>query len=43
MAIDRICGMQVDEAKGLKAQRDGQTFYFCSDVRAAAYNEEAER
>jgi Cu+-exporting ATPase len=30
MAIDPICGMTVDEAKGLKANVDGQTFYFCS-------------
>ncbi len=30
MAIDPICGMTVDEAKGLKANADGQTFYFCS-------------
>ncbi|MFT7630688.1 MAG: Cu+-exporting ATPase [Mariniblastus sp.] len=30
MAIDPICGMKVDEASGLSAQRDGQTFYFCS-------------
>ena len=30
MAIDPICGMEVDEAKGLSAQRDGETFYFCS-------------
>jgi Cu+-exporting ATPase len=31
MAIDRICGMTVDEASALRAERDGQTFYFCSD------------
>ena len=31
MAIDPICGMTVDEATGLRAERDGQTFYFCSD------------
>lgn len=30
MAIDPICGMKVDEASGLFAQRDGQMFYFCS-------------
>jgi P-type Cu+ transporter len=30
VAIDPICGMNVDEATGLKAGRDGQTFYFCS-------------
>ena len=31
MAIDPICGMTVDEASALHAERDGQIFYFCSD------------
>jgi Cu+-exporting ATPase len=31
MAIDPICGMTVDEASALRVERDGQTFYFCSD------------
>jgi len=31
MAIDPICGMTVDEASALRAERDGKTFYFCSD------------
>ena len=31
MAIDPICGMTVDEASALRAERNGQTFYFCSD------------
>ena len=31
MAIDPICGMQVDESTELTAERDGQTFYFCCD------------
>ena len=31
MAIDPVCGMQVDEATGIKAQRDGQTYYFCCE------------
>ena len=31
MATDPICGMQVDESTDLTAERDGQTFYFCSD------------
>jgi Cu+-exporting ATPase len=31
MAIDPICGMTVDEASVLRAERDGQTFYFCGD------------
>jgi Cu+-exporting ATPase len=31
MKTDPICGMEVDEAKALKAERDGETHYFCSD------------
>jgi Cu+-exporting ATPase len=31
MAIDPICGMTVDEASALSAEREGQKFYFCSD------------
>ena len=28
---DPICGMTVDEATALHANRDGKTFYFCGD------------
>ena len=28
---DPVCGMTVDEATSLKAERDAKTFYFCSD------------
>jgi Cu+-exporting ATPase len=31
MAIDPICGMTVNEASALHAERDGKAFYFCSD------------
>jgi cation transport ATPase/YHS domain-containing protein len=31
MAIDPICGMTVEQASALHAERDGQTFYFCGD------------
>jgi Cu+-exporting ATPase len=31
MAIDPICGMSVDEATARSTERDGQTFYFCSE------------
>ncbi len=30
-AIDPICGMTVDTASALHAEREGKTFYFCSD------------
>ncbi|MFO0902083.1 MAG: heavy metal translocating P-type ATPase [Pirellulales bacterium] len=32
MAIDPICGMTVDERTGIRAEKDGQTFYFCCDA-----------
>jgi len=28
---DPICGMTVDEATALKSERDGKTFFFCSE------------
>ena len=28
---DPICGMTVDEATALHAERDGKIYYFCSD------------
>lgn len=30
-AKDPICGMTVDTATGLHVDRDGETFYFCSE------------
>ena len=30
-AIDPICGMTVDEASALRAERDGRMFCFCGD------------
>src|SRR4030042_2488003 len=30
MAIDPICGMEVDENTALKAEHEGKTYYFCS-------------
>ncbi|MBU6410773.1 MAG: YHS domain-containing protein, partial [Verrucomicrobia bacterium] len=31
MKTDPICGMQVDETTALRAERNGETFYFCSE------------
>ena len=28
---DPICGMTVDEATALRAERDGKSYYFCSE------------
>jgi YHS domain-containing protein len=30
-ATDPVCGMKVDRAKALTAERDGRTWYFCSE------------
>ncbi len=30
MAVDSICGMEVEQASALSADKDGETFYFCS-------------
>ncbi len=30
-ATDPVCGMKVDREKALTAERDGHTFFFCSD------------
>lgn len=31
MAIDPICKMEVDESTDLRCEKDGKTFYFCSE------------
>ena len=31
MARDPVCGMEVNESKGLKISREGETYYFCSE------------
>ena len=31
MAVDPVCGMEVDEARGLSAERDGKTWFFCCE------------
>jgi len=31
MTIDPICGMLLDETSAIRAERNGQTFYFCGD------------
>jgi uncharacterized protein len=30
-AVDPVCGMAVDRTKALRADRDGETFYFCGE------------
>jgi YHS domain-containing protein/uncharacterized membrane protein YraQ (UPF0718 family) len=42
-ATDPVCGMSVDREKALSAERDGKTFYFCSEhCRAEFTRREAE-
>src|SRR5688572_31962248 len=43
MAIDPICGMTVDETSPLRAERDGQTFYFCSEHCRRTFVGQAQR
>ena len=31
MAIDPVCGMEVEESTGLRGERGGEVFYFCCD------------
>ncbi|BAZ03163.1 hypothetical protein NIES37_71760 (plasmid) [Tolypothrix tenuis PCC 7101] len=31
-AVDPVCGMTVEKATALKSERDGQTYYFCSQT-----------
>lgn len=30
-AKDPVCGMDVDPARSVKAEREGKTYYFCSE------------
>jgi P-type Cu+ transporter len=32
MAIDPVCGMQVSEQDGVRLEKDGKTYFFCSQV-----------
>jgi hypothetical protein len=37
-AIDPVCGMSVDKGKALRLERDGHTYYFCSEACRAAFS-----
>jgi P-type Cu+ transporter len=44
MAIDPVCGMQVDtERAQFKAEHDGETYYFCSRGCMLDFQEDPER
>jgi uncharacterized membrane protein YraQ (UPF0718 family)/YHS domain-containing protein len=36
-ATDPVCGMRVDRAKAVRLERDGHTYYFCSEHCRAAF------
>ena len=42
MATDPICGMSVDEATALSAERDGESFYFCSEHCRSKFEHEGQ-
>ena len=43
MAIDPICQMTVDEGTDLRAEHDGQTYYFCSQHCQAKFKEDPDK
>jgi YHS domain-containing protein len=44
MAIDPVCGMEVDEATAQwKADYNGQTYYFCSPGCRRSFEKEPEK
>ena len=40
-ATDPVCGMQVDRAKAVRLDRDGHTFFFCSEHCRSQFETEA--
>src|SRR5690606_18586526 len=42
MAVDPICGMTVAESSPLRADRDGQTYFFCSEHCRKTFVSQAE-
>lgn len=42
MKTDPVCGMRVDETKALSAERDGLSFYFCSESCRREFRNQAE-
>jgi len=43
MAIDLVCGMDVDEDMPLKTEFEGKTYYFCSVVCKNVFEKEPHR
>ena len=43
MTKDPICGMTVSEATALRAERDGELFYFCSEHAGRNFFRKARR
>jgi YHS domain-containing protein len=43
MAIDPVCGMEVDEKHALTSEYDGKIYYFCSPSCKAAFEENPQK
>lgn len=44
MAVDPVCGMQVEEAHAAaRVQHDGRTYYFCSEGCKERFRESPEK
>ena len=44
MAIDPVCGMEVDKEKAAgKSEYNGETYYFCSPGCKAAFDKDPEK
>lgn len=43
MAIDPVCGMEVDEKNAVTSQYDGKIYYFCSAGCKAAFDENPQK
>lgn len=39
MAMDPVCGMEVNEENAATSQHEGKTYYFCSPGCKAAFDE----
>ncbi|MCX5873001.1 MAG: YHS domain-containing protein, partial [Deltaproteobacteria bacterium] len=43
MARDPVCGMTVEEERGLRSHHDGQIYYFCSDFCKNLFDRDPEK
>lgn len=44
MAVDPVCGMDVEESEGaIKTEYQGKTYYFCSKACLLAFSKDPEK